>query len=144
MIKTLLSTAVAAATLSLAGPAVAQGAGELVVWHAYRAAEKAAFEKVVEMFEKSPAAKGTKLSTLAIPYDAYADKISAAVPRGKGPDVFIYAQDRLGGWIEAGNTIEPMSPSSGRMASARPVPPAISDRSLWSTTFGADVVPEVE
>lgn len=108
MIKTLLSTAIAAATLSLAGPAFAQGAGELVVWHAYRAAEKAAFEKVVEMFEKSPAAKGTKLSTLAIPYDAYADKISAAVPRGKGPDVFIYAQDRLGGWIEAGKTVEPI------------------------------------
>jgi arabinogalactan oligomer / maltooligosaccharide transport system substrate-binding protein len=43
-----------------------------------------------------------------VPYDAYADKITAAVPRGKGPDVFIYAQDRLGGWVEAGNTIEPI------------------------------------
>jgi arabinogalactan oligomer/maltooligosaccharide transport system substrate-binding protein len=79
-----------------------------VVWHAYRGAEKAAFEKVVGMFEKSPGAKGMKVSTLAIPYDAYADKISAAVPRGKGPDVFIYAQDRLGGWIEAGKTVEPI------------------------------------
>jgi arabinogalactan oligomer/maltooligosaccharide transport system substrate-binding protein len=108
MFKTLLSTAIAAAALSLPGPSPAQAAGELVIWHAYRAAEKAAFEKVVEMFEKSPAAKGTKLSTLAIPYDAYADKISAAVPRGKGPDVFIYAQDRLGGWIEAGKTVEPI------------------------------------
>jgi len=48
------------------------------------------------------------VSTLAVPYDAFADKISAAVPRGKGPDVFIYAQDRLGGWIEAGNTVEPI------------------------------------
>ena len=36
------------------------------------------------------------------------DKISAAVPRGKGPDVFIFAQDRLGGWVEAGNTVEPV------------------------------------
>jgi arabinogalactan oligomer / maltooligosaccharide transport system substrate-binding protein len=79
-----------------------------VVWHAYRGAEKAAFEKVVGMFEKSPGAKGAKVSTLAIPYDAYADKISAAVPRGKGPDLFIYAQDRLGGWIEAGKTVEPI------------------------------------
>jgi hypothetical protein len=79
-----------------------------VVWHAYRGAEKAAFEKVVGLFEKSPGAKGMKVSTLAIPYDAYADKISAAVPRGKGPDLFIYAQDRLGGWIEAGKTVEPI------------------------------------
>lgn len=106
--KTLFKTALAAAALAAAGSSLAQAANELVVWHAYRGAEKAAFEKVVGMFEKSPGAKGLKVSTLAIPYDAYADKISAAVPRGKGPDVFIYAQDRLGGWIEAGKTVEPI------------------------------------
>ena len=43
-----------------------------------------------------------------MPYDAFADKITAAVPRGKGPDIFIFAQDRLGGWVEAGKTIEPI------------------------------------
>lgn len=106
--KTLIKTALAAAALATAGASFAQAANELVVWHAYRGAEKAAFEKVVGMFEKSPGAKGLKVSTLAIPYDAYADKISAAVPRGKGPDLFIYAQDRLGGWIEAGKTVEPI------------------------------------
>jgi arabinogalactan oligomer/maltooligosaccharide transport system substrate-binding protein len=81
---------------------------ELVVWHAYRGAEKAAFEKVAKLYETENAGKGIKVTTLAIPYDAYADKISAAVPRGKGPDVFIYAQDRLGGWIESGKTVEPI------------------------------------
>lgn len=106
--KTLIKTALAAAALAAAGASFAQAANELVVWHAYRGAEKAAFEKVIGMFEKSPGAKGLKVSTLAIPYDAYADKISAAVPRGKGPDLFIYAQDRLGGWIEAGKTVEPI------------------------------------
>jgi len=30
------------------------------------------------------------------------------VPRGTGPDLFIFAQDRLGGWIEAGNIVEPV------------------------------------
>lgn len=83
-------------------------ATELTLWHAYRGAEKSAIEKVVKMYEEEQAAKGIKVNTLAIPYDAYADKISAAVPRGKGPDVFIYAQDRLGGWIEAGKTVEPI------------------------------------
>ena len=107
--KTWLAGALAATgAVFAAGAAHAQAANELVVWHAYRGAEKAAFEKVVGMFEKSPGAKGMKVSTLAIPYDAYADKISAAVPRGKGPDLFIYAQDRLGGWIEAGKTVEPI------------------------------------
>ncbi len=105
--NTTVKTLVAATALSFAAGAFAQGK-ELVVWHAYRAAEKAAFERVLENFAKTPAAKGIKVSALAIPYDAYADKISAAVPRGKGPDLFIYAQDRLGGWIEAGKTVEPI------------------------------------
>lgn len=104
-----LAAALAALAASISGPALAQGAAkEIVVWHAYRAAEKAAFEKVVENFARTPQAKGFKVSTLAIPFDAYADRISAAVPRGKGPDVFVYAQDRLGGWIEAGKTVEPL------------------------------------
>jgi arabinogalactan oligomer/maltooligosaccharide transport system substrate-binding protein len=81
---------------------------EILVWHAYRGAEKTAFEKVVAAFNQANRARNLQVATLAVPYDAYADKISAAVPRGKGPDVFIYAQDRLGGWVEAGKTIEPI------------------------------------
>jgi arabinogalactan oligomer/maltooligosaccharide transport system substrate-binding protein len=92
-----------AATLAFAAPVAAQT--ELTVWHAYRGAERAAFEKVVATYNTKMAGK-VKVNTLAVPYDAYADKITAAVPRGRGPDVFIYAQDRLGGWIAAGNTIE--------------------------------------
>ena len=95
----LLTVALAVAS----GPAAA---ADLVLWHAYRAEEKAALEKLVAQYNATT--KGPKVTTLAVPYDAFADKISAAVPRGKGPDVFIYAQDRLGGWIEAGNTVEPI------------------------------------
>ena len=82
------------ALLATSLPVTAQT--ELVVWHAYRGGEKAAFEKVVETFNASQGG-AIKVTTLAVQYDAYADKITAAVPRGKGPDVFIYAQDRLGG-----------------------------------------------
>jgi arabinogalactan oligomer/maltooligosaccharide transport system substrate-binding protein len=105
--RTLLLTAGAAvvAAGSLLGAAAPV---ELVVWHGYRGDEKAAFEKVVAAYNSSRAARGVKATTLAVPYDAYPDKISATVPRGKGPDIFIYAQDRLGGWVEAGNTIEPI------------------------------------
>ena len=46
----------AAAAVFAAGAAQAQAANELVVWHAYRGAEKAAFEKMmkcsIEIFEK--------------------------------------------------------------------------------------------
>jgi arabinogalactan oligomer/maltooligosaccharide transport system substrate-binding protein len=99
-----LDRILAAAVLLVAAPALAQ---DLVVWHAYRGGEKAAFEKVVGAYNALPTTR-VRVSTLAVPYDAFADKISAAVPRGKGPDVFIYAQDRMGGWIEAGNTVEPI------------------------------------
>ncbi len=104
-VKVLLSVAAAAVLL---GPvaAIAQAPTELVVWHAYRGEEKAAFEKVVAQYNQ--ANSKVKVTTLAVPYDAFADKITAAVPRGKGPDVFIFAQDRLGGWIEAGSTIAPL------------------------------------
>jgi arabinogalactan oligomer/maltooligosaccharide transport system substrate-binding protein len=109
MVKIFLRAASAAAVTLFAAAATAQGqANELVVWHAYRGAEKTAFEKVIKQFEAGPAAKGMKVSTLAVPYDAYADRISAAIPRGRGPDLFIYAQDRLGGWVEAGKTVEPI------------------------------------
>ncbi len=88
--------------------APADSAGEaisLVIWHAYRGNEKAAFEKVIGLFNDANAGQ-VSVRPLAVPYDAYADKITAAIPRGKGPDVFIFAQDRLGGWVEAGKTVE--------------------------------------
>jgi arabinogalactan oligomer/maltooligosaccharide transport system substrate-binding protein len=104
---------IALARLALAGIGCLAAGGalaatELVVWHAYRGAEKAAFEKAVGLFNEANAAAGVKAKTLAVPYDAYADKITAAVPRGRGPDVFIFAQDRLGGWVEGGQTVEPL------------------------------------
>ncbi len=103
--RLVVCTAVAAlcAVSTLAAPPV-----ELVVWHAYRGGEAAAFAKVVAAYNAARAGAGIKVTTLPVPYDAFADKITAAVPRGKGPDIFIFAQDRLGGWVEAGKTIEPI------------------------------------
>lgn len=73
---------------------------EVVLWHAYRAQEKRALEAVVKTYNKQQQAIRVKL--LKIPYDAYADKISAAIPRGHGPDLFIFAHDRIGDWARNG------------------------------------------
>ncbi|HEY4574233.1 MAG TPA: extracellular solute-binding protein, partial [Thermoanaerobaculia bacterium] len=78
-----------ALALLLVFPLSALAQKEIVVWHGYRGGEKAAFEKVIENFNQANAGK-IKVTTLAVPYDAFADKITAAVPRGKGPDVFIF------------------------------------------------------
>jgi arabinogalactan oligomer/maltooligosaccharide transport system substrate-binding protein len=122
--------------LLVALPASRLSGAELVVWHAYRAEEKQALEKVVAAYNASPAAKGNKITTLAVPYDAYADKISAAVPRGKGPDIFIYAQDRLGGWIEAGNTVEPIDFFLEKETQARYIPTTLQAMTYRGTVYG--------
>ena len=124
-----------AVVLALAG-ALAAGAAEIVVWHAYRAEEKEAFEKVVAQYNASPASRGNRVTTLAVPYDAFADKITAAVPRGKGPDIFIYAQDRLGGWIEAGNTVDPVDFFLDKATRDRFIPTTLQAMTYKGTVYG--------
>jgi arabinogalactan oligomer/maltooligosaccharide transport system substrate-binding protein len=102
--RALLTLTAAAALLLGADPAAAQ---ELVVWHGYRGEERAALERVVADYQEKQAGKGPGIRLLAVPSDAFLDKITAAVPRGQGPDVFIGPHDRLGGWVEAGNTVDP-------------------------------------
>ncbi len=78
---------------------------ELVLWHAYRAEEADVIERIVDGLNKSRSDFRVKL--LAVPYDAYLDKISAAIPRGRGPDLFIAAHDPIGDWARA-KTIQPI------------------------------------
>ena len=115
-------------------PLAAFAQTEIVVWHAYRGGEKEAFEKVVAQYNGSQ--NKVKVSPLAVPYDAFADKITAAVPRGKGPDVFIYAQDRLGGWVEAGNTIEPIDFYLDKAIEGRYLPSTMQAMRYRKTTYG--------
>lgn len=123
-------------TLLLALPVVALAqAKEVVVWHGYRGGEKTAFEQVVEDFNKASGGK-VHVSTLAVPYDAFADKITAAVPRGKGPDVFIFAQDRLGGWIAAGNTVEPLDFFLDPAIKGRYLKATLDAMTYQGTTYG--------
>jgi arabinogalactan oligomer/maltooligosaccharide transport system substrate-binding protein len=127
-----LIAAVATGGLLAAAP-LAQAA-EIVVWHAYRGDEKAAFEKVVGMYNTKQ--KAVAVKTLAVPYDAYADKITASVPRGKGPDVFIFAQDRLGGWVEAGQTIEPIDFFVDEKVTSQFVPGMMTAMTYRDTVYG--------
>jgi arabinogalactan oligomer/maltooligosaccharide transport system substrate-binding protein len=82
--------------------------GDLVVWSSYDADEKAGLEKLVETYNAHKGAAGPHVTLVHVLFDVMGDRIAGAVPRGKGPDVFIYPQDRLGGWVEAGNVIAPI------------------------------------
>ncbi|MFY9821116.1 MAG: extracellular solute-binding protein [Thermoanaerobaculia bacterium] len=132
----LIGRTLGALVLALAFPVLSFAqAKEIVIWHGYRGGEKAAFEAVVEDFNKANAGK-VHATTLAVPYDAFADKISAAVPRGKGPDVFIFAQDRLGGWVAAGNTVEPLDFFLDKGIKDRYLKATLDAMTYQGTTFG--------
>lgn len=83
----------------LGSSAPAHGAdAPLVLWHSYRGAEEKALEQVLSQYEKET---GRSVRALGIPYDAFASKLTTAIPRNNGPDLFIFAHERLGGWVEA-------------------------------------------
>jgi arabinogalactan oligomer/maltooligosaccharide transport system substrate-binding protein len=77
----------------------------VVLWHAYNGDERTALEATAAAWNEAHPEQ--ELTLVAVPHDAFADKLSSAIPRGNGPDLFIYAQDRIGDWAGAG-VIEPL------------------------------------
>ena len=68
----------------------------LVLWHAWRDQEAEALAKVV-------AACGLPLKVTSSPFEGFPEKVSTALAHGRGPDLFIFAQDRMGQWLKAGD-----------------------------------------
>jgi|GEM_PF-918866 len=68
------------------------------LWHAYRGDEKKAFEQLIGEFNtKTP---HIKVQAQAVPYDAFVDKVTIVVPRGQGPDLFVFAHNMVGNWVD--------------------------------------------
>ena len=101
----------------------------LTLWHAYRGAERAALEHLLEHY--SDLNNGIRVDARAIPYDGFNSKLEAAVPRGHGPDLFIAAHERLGSWTQLGLVRPNPAPLSGF---AKPVEQAVfhnGEHYLW-------------
>ena len=77
----------------------------VVLWHAYTGLERDALEQSAAAWNREHAS--TPITLVAVPYDAFADKLTSAIPGGNGPDLFIYPHDRIGDWSAAG-VIEPI------------------------------------
>ena len=92
---------------------------EVRVWHAYRGNEARALEKLAGQFNASQ--QNHRVTLLAIPYDAFASKLTNAIPRGNGPDAFIFAHERIGDWARSG-LIQPLEHAYGRTVEARMIP----------------------
>lgn len=85
-----------------------QGSGSrrwIVVWHAYMGLERDALEKLTRRFNEGNPGTGVRL--LMVSFDNLPQKITNAVPRGHGPDLFIFAHDRMGDWTSKG-MLEPL------------------------------------
>ncbi len=64
----------------------------LKLWHGYRGGEELAIEQAAKRFTELT---GTEVEMLAVPYDALSSKLTSAIPHQAGPDVFIFAHERL-------------------------------------------------
>jgi len=85
-----------AADKKAAAPAAKAEKQEVLLWHAYRDAERAALDKLIGAWNsKQP---NVQVKALAVPFDALIDKLQVAIPRGNGPDLIIFAHDKIGTW----------------------------------------------
>lgn len=85
---------------ALVSTAFAQAPVEVTLWHAYRGEERAALEALIDEYDE--AHPELTVTPLFVPYDSYKSKIEAAVPRGNGPDLFIFAHETVGQWSRSG------------------------------------------
>lgn len=72
---------------------------QLTLWHAYRGAEEATLQTIVKQWNAANPKRAVR--ALAVPFDAYDSKVTNAIPRGHGPDVFIAAHERVGAWSQS-------------------------------------------
>lgn len=79
----------------------------LVVWHSYRGKEKTVFEKLCRDF--SAAYPKFDMEPQEVPFSALRDKLVVTIPRGEGPDLFIYAHNNIGDWLLKGDILVPLS-----------------------------------
>lgn len=103
----LLLSAIIAVVVGCTPSAGPSESSPLVVWHAYEEGgdEHRFLKQSLERFEASHPA--IPVRAVAVPFEPFANKIRVSVPRGNGPDVFLFAHDQLGDWASKG-LLEPI------------------------------------
>ncbi|MFO0601314.1 MAG: extracellular solute-binding protein [Myxococcaceae bacterium] len=100
----------------------------LKLWHGYRGGEEQAIEQAAKAFT---AATGTQVEILAVPYDALSSKLTSAIPHDAGPDVFIFAHERLRQF----HRMKIVAPSDA-LESARYLKPSVDALELEGQHYG--------
>ncbi|MBS1151213.1 MAG: putative sugar transporter permease/periplasmic sugar-binding protein [Myxococcaceae bacterium] len=104
-------------------------AAPLKLWHAYRGGEEQALQQLAKEFT---AQTGQEVELLAVPYDAFSSKITSAIPHNAGPDLFIFAHERLRQFVRLGV----VSPSELPKFSAGYLKPAVDALEVDGVHYG--------
>lgn len=84
-----------------------QGKVRVVLWHAYRGREKEALDECLKQFTaKYP---NFEVDAQEVPFSAMRDKVTVTVPKGTGPDLFVFAHNAIGDWVFKGGILAPLS-----------------------------------
>lgn len=107
---------------------------EIILWHSYRGKEKEALEEVIKKFNEKN--KKIEVKSLQIPFDAFIDKVTIAIPRGHGPDIFIIAHDKIGEFVEETKILEPLTEKIPRDFLKKFIPETVKALIYQQTLFG--------
>lgn len=114
------------------GDKAATGKQKVLLWHAYRDAERLALDQLIAAWNQKKAS--IEVVALAVPFDALIDKAQVAIPRGNGPDLVIFAHDKIGTWARDG-LIQPLGTWAGRDRLGRFLPqtvkPLVFERAIY-------------
>ncbi len=101
----------------------------LKLWHGYRGGEEQAIEQAAKAFT---AKTGIQVELLAVPYDALSSKLTSAIPHDAGPDVFIFAHERLRQF----HRMKIVAPSGERLEQAKYLKPSVDALELDGQHYG--------
>ncbi|MBX7115902.1 MAG: extracellular solute-binding protein [Myxococcaceae bacterium] len=101
----------------------------LKVWHGYRGGEESALIEAAQRFTQET---GTPVELLPVPYQTLASKLTSAIPHDAGPDVFIFAHERLRQFQRLGI----VDRSTGRLEPRTYLPQSIDALTLDGETYG--------
>lgn len=101
----------------------------LKLWHGYRGGEEQAIEQAAKKFTELT---GTQVELLAVPYDALSSKLTSAIPHDAGPDVFIFAHERLRQF----HRMKVVAPSGAGLDRTKYLQPAVDALELDGQFYG--------
>ena len=122
----------AAAAVTASAPEAPEPEGKVTLWHSYRDAERAGLDELVGHWNKNH--DKLKIETLAVPADALIDKFQVAVPNGNGPDLIIFAHDKIGVWAKDGLIAplgESVTPAKLKRFLPQTVKPLVFDKAIF-------------